>query len=184
LYVLPVAGAGAAKIAEHPFPAHSLVWSPDGARIAYVVENPAFVFGVPQLGNIAPSAIWVVPAAGGRAVQVTDRVQLNMSPAWTPDGKHLLFISNRGGRRDLYEVTLRDTGEPAGTPAPLTAGLNALTINLSKDGARLAYTVLNHEANIWSIPIPRRPPISISAASPVTSGNQAIEGIGVSPDGR
>jgi Tol biopolymer transport system component len=27
-----------------------------------------------------------------------------MSPAWMPDGKHLLFISSRSGRRDLYEI--------------------------------------------------------------------------------
>src|SRR5579862_6621833 len=183
VYVLALAESGAAKIVEHPFATHSLVWSPDGTRIAYVVENSAFIFGEPQLGNIAPSAIWLAPAVGGRAVQVTDRVHLNMSPAWAPDSKHLLFISDRGGRRDLYEVALLDSGEPAGPPALLTTGLNALNINLSKDGAKLAYSMLNHEANIWSIGIPPRPPASISAATPVTTGSQRIEGIGVSHDG-
>jgi Tol biopolymer transport system component len=183
VYVLPLDGAPAAKVAEHSVGTHSLAWSPDGARIAYVVENPGFVFGMSRIANIAPSAIWVVPAAGGRAVQVTDRVHLNMSPAWTRDSRRLLFISNRGGRRDLYEVALRPSGEPVGTPALLTTGLNAFTISLSHDGAKLAYTVLNHEANIWSIPIPARTPVSVQSATSVTTGNQAIEGIALSPDG-
>ncbi len=182
VYVLSLDGTPAVKIAEHPVDTHSLAWSQDGARIAYVVGNGNFVFGVGALANIAPSSIWVVPAAGGKAVQVTDRVHLNMSPVWTRDSQRLLFISNRGGRRDLYELALRASDEPAGTPALLTAGLNALTISLSNDGTKLAYTVLNHEANIWSIPIPTRPPVSVSTATSVTTGNQAIEGITLSPD--
>jgi Tol biopolymer transport system component/predicted Ser/Thr protein kinase len=184
VWVHTLAQGQAAKIAEHPFPTHSLAWSPDGARIAYVVENIDFLFGMPYLGNIAPSAVWVTGTAGGQAVQVTDRVHLNTSPTWMPDSKRLLFISNQSGRRDVYQLSLRDSGQPAGPPALLTTGLNALNISLSRDGSKLAYTVLNHEANIWSIPIPARPPVSASAATPVTTGSQAIEGIAVSRDGQ
>ncbi len=101
-----------------------------------------------------------------------------------PDSKHLLFISNQSGRRDVYQLALRDSGQSSGPPAPLTTGLNALNISLSRDGSKLAYTVLNHEANIWSIPIPVRPPVSVSAATAVTTGNQTIEGIAVSRDGQ
>jgi Tol biopolymer transport system component len=184
LYVQTLDGGGLVKVAAHPFLTHSLAWSPDGRRIAYVVENLNFVFGAPDMGNIAPSSIWVIPASGGTPVQITDRVHLNMSPTWTPDGKRLLFISNRGGRRDIYQIALRDSGEPSGDAALVTAGLNALTIDLSKDGSRLAYSVYATEANIWSIPIPDHPPASLSSASQVTFGSQSVEGISVSPDGK
>jgi len=184
IWVHTLAQGQAAKIAEHPFATHSLAWSPDGARIAYVVENTGFLFGMPSLGNIAPSAIWVVAADGGKAVQLTDRVHLNMSPTWMPDSKNLLFVSNRNGRRDVYQLALRDSGQPAGPPVQLTTGLNAMNVGISRDGSKLAYTVLNHEANIWSIPIPAHPPVNASAAIPVTTGNQAIEGIAISRDGQ
>jgi Tol biopolymer transport system component len=184
IWVHTLAQGQTVKIAEHPFPTHSLAWSADGARIAYVVENPSFLFAMPALGNIAPSAIWVVAGGGGKAVQLTDRVHLNMSPTWMPDSKNLLFVSNRNGRRDIYQLALRDSGQPAAPPVQLTTGLNAMNISISRDGSKLAYTVLNHEANIWSIPIPAHPPVSASAAIPVTTGNQAIEGIAVSRDGQ
>ena len=44
---------------------HSFAWSPDGARLAFVVGNAAFVYAPNAIGNIAPSSVWVVSAAGG-----------------------------------------------------------------------------------------------------------------------
>jgi TolB protein len=184
LYILSVTTGQTAKVAEHPGGLHSLVWSPDGARIAYVVGGYIYLFGIPLFGHIAPSAVWVVSATGGQDVELTDQIHLNMSPTWMPDSKHLLYVSNQNGRRDVFQLALRDSGGPAGPPVPLTTGLNALNISLSRDGSRLAYTVLHHEANIWSIPIPARPPVSASAATPVTAGDQVIEGIAVSRDGQ
>jgi Tol biopolymer transport system component len=66
----------------------------------------------------------------------------------------------------------------------LTTSLNAHTISVSSAGDRLAYSTFTHTANIWSIKIPKDGPISISEAQPVTTGNQTIEGIGVSHDGK
>jgi Tol biopolymer transport system component len=48
----------------------------------------------------------------------------------------------------------------------------------------VAYGTLTLSSNIWSIPVPDRPPISIRHAVPVTSGSQIIEGVTVSRDGR
>ena len=73
------------------------------------------------------------------------------------------------------------------SPGPLvrlTTGLNAYTISMSVDGKKLAYSVFTYTANIWSIRIPKGEAISISEAQPVTEGNQAIEGISVSPDSK
>ncbi|MCX6575028.1 MAG: protein kinase, partial [Candidatus Aminicenantes bacterium] len=183
IWVRPLDGGEPAKTAEAYEP-HSLAWSLDGSKIAYVSGNSGFVFGSPFLGNIAPCSVWVASAKGGNPVRVTDDKSLNVSPAWMPDGRHLLYVSNEKGGRDVYLASLDSQGKPVGPSVRLTTGLNAHTITLSSAGDKLAYSEFTHTANIWSIRIPKDKPISISEAQPVTTGNQAIEGIDVSPDGK
>ncbi|HEY3012620.1 MAG TPA: protein kinase [Gemmatimonadales bacterium] len=183
LYTRPLDGGASHRIAT-AFELHSPAWSPDGRWIAYVSGNRDFVSATAYFGNLAPSAVWLAPAAGGRPIQLTDNRSLNTSPIWLPRGRQLLFVSNRDGGRDIYRLALRSSGEPRDTPRRLTTGLNAHSISLSGDGKRLAYSVYTETANAWSLPIPQREPVSISRATPVTTGNQIIETVSVSPDGR
>ena len=115
---------------------------------------------------------------------VTDNAALNVSPAWTPDGRRILFVSDRDGARDVYAVRLSSSGMPAGKPSRLTTGLNAHSISLSADGTRLAYSVYTSHANVWAIPIPTNGSVSVDRAIQVTTGNQTVEGMTLSPDGR
>ncbi len=165
------------------FSPHSLCWSPDGTRLAYVSGNPLFL-STKEMGNSAPSAIWVVSVNDGKAVQVTDNDYLNMNPVWQPDPRCLLFISNRSGIRDVHRIALKSSAEPEGPPVRLTTGLNAFSMSLSHDGKYLVYSAFANAANIWSIAIPDGAPVSVSEAEPVTSGNQTIEGLGMSADGQ
>jgi len=183
IYVHSVEEGKPRKIAE-AFEPYSLSWSPDGSKIAYVSGNPFFLFGRPFIGNIAPCSIWVVSIEKGAPVQLTDSRYLNVSPVWTPDGRNILFVTNQGGSRDVYQLPLKASAVPASSPIRMTTGLNAFTISLSADGKKLAYSVFTYSSNIWSIKIPEERAISISEAIPVTTGNQAIEGIGISPDGK
>src|SRR5712692_5400256 len=128
------------------FDPHSLRWSPDSRWLALVSGNAQFAVSAATFANKGPSAIVLVPAAGGAPVPVTDNAALNVSPAWTPDSRHILFVSNREGARDVYAVRLQGSGMPAGNPSRLTTGLNAHSISLSADGTRLAYSVYtSHE---------------------------------------
>jgi Tol biopolymer transport system component len=165
--------------------AYSPAWSPDGRWIAYVSGNSAYIYGGrSQLGNIAPSAIMVVPAEGGVPVQVAAGNALNLSPVWLPQGRRLLFVSNRDGGRDVYQVALSSSGKPEAPPDRLTTGLNAATISLTPDGRRLAYSAFAQTANVWSVPIPKGAAVSASTARAVTTGNEIIESIDVSSDGK
>jgi Tol biopolymer transport system component/DNA-binding SARP family transcriptional activator len=189
IHVRPVAGAPAKLITER-LAVHSLAWSPDGEWIAFVSGNPTFISGespwgsATNLGNIAPSSIWVVRARGGAPVQVTDARSLNTSPVWLPKGRALLFVSNREGSRDIYRVNLGASGTPAGQPVRLTTGLSAHTFSLSGDGAKLAYSVFTSTGNVWTVDIPEGEPVSVAEATPLTEGTQVIEGVSLSPVGR
>jgi TolB protein len=109
---------------------------------------------------------------------------VNLSPVWTPDGSHLLFISNRDGPRDVYAIAVDRAGRPGGVPERLTTGLGATSISLSADGARVAYSVYTARSNIFALPIVANGVVSGERATPMTTGNQVIESMSVSPDGR
>jgi Tol biopolymer transport system component len=159
---------------------NSPAWSPDGRWIAFVAGNPQYS----TYANLAPSAIWVIPAAGGTPVRITEDQPLNASPVWLPDSRSLLFVSTRDGGRDVYAVRLSDAGSPQGTPTRLTTGLDCHTISLSADGKRLAYAVLVETANVQAVELTPGRAVSLRSARPVTTGRQTTEGLSVSPDGR
>ncbi len=46
--------------------------------------------------------IFVCPTSGGKATRLTDRAANDHAPAWSPDGKKLIFSSDVGGFEDLY----------------------------------------------------------------------------------
>ncbi len=183
IYAAPLDGAAPRAVATG-WEVHSPAWSPDGRWIAFVSGNVQYI-STADLGNGATSSVWVVRASGGRPVRVTSNDFTNVSPAWTPGGA-LLFVSNRDGTRDVYQLSLAKSGSPAGAPVRLTTGLNALGIAMSLDGSHLAYASFRETLNVWTLPVPgsRSGGLSVSSARPVTTGDQIIENIGVSHDGR
>jgi Tol biopolymer transport system component len=183
LLVAPVDG-GPARLLATTFDLHSCVWSPTGKWIACVALNAESVLPGTTFGNLAPSALLVFPATGGAPIRLVEAKAFNQSPVWTPDGGQLLFVSNRDGPRDVYALLLSSSGRSRGALTRLTTGLGAISISLSADGRRLAYAVYTARANIWSLPIPSGAPITADRAVPVTSGNQVIESMHVSLDGR
>jgi Tol biopolymer transport system component len=182
IYVQPLGGGSPQKVAD-VIEAHSLRWSPDGSMLAFASGNQIFVFGTGFFGSVDPSSIWVVQLAGGAPVRVTTDEYLNISPVWWPDGKRLLFVSNRDGSRDVYQVAISGSGQPKGTPMRLTTGLEPHGIDLSADGTRLSYSVFTDVANLWSLEIPSGGTTSITEAVRVTSENQVIEFADLSMDG-
>jgi serine/threonine-protein kinase len=182
IYTVSAAGGEPRRLVEL-VDGHSPSWSPDGSRIVFVSGNPTFVYGTFVLGNIAPSALWTVSVRDGRSVRLTETTYLHMSPVWTSDGKSLVFVSNHDGRRDIYQVPVGSDGKASGERVRLTTGLNVHTVSLAGDASFLTYSVLQMNANIWSLDIPERGRATTAAAVPVTDGNQTIEGMAVSPDG-
>ena len=156
-------------------------WSPDDRLITFSTGNQQFFIG-DNVGNLAPSIIWVVRADGGEPVQISDATNLNVSPVFTPEGE-ILFVSSMGGNRDIYSQRIGSNLKPRGEPVRLTTGLNAHTISIDRSGKTLAYSVFNTIANLWSIPVSESL-VSDAQLHQITSGNQTIESGFASYDGK
>jgi eukaryotic-like serine/threonine-protein kinase len=170
------------RLVQSQEPLHSCHWSPNARWIACTSGNWVSVAPGMVYGNSAPSTIVIVDSRSGQLRELTDRSSSNQSPVWAPESRFLYFVSNRSGPFDIYALTIADDGAPSGAPVRLTTGLGAYSIALSSNGKHLAYTAYSARANIWSIAIPSEGVVDVSAATPVTTGNQVIEAMRVSRD--
>jgi Tol biopolymer transport system component len=184
LYAVSAGGDGTPRLLVEGPGLHSPRWSADGSKIAYVRGGETFTFGEEMLGNVSNSAIEIFLPDTGHTVRVTTGEWLDANPQWMPDNQTLLFISSRGGGRDVYMLRLTPAAQPEGEPVRLTSGLNAHGISLSADGKLLAYASYSPTANIWSVPIPETGVASIADAQQITFGNEKIEKLAISPDGK
>lgn len=74
-------------------PEESPAWSPDGTRIAFV----SLRLSMPQ--------VFVVPAQGGMAVQITQEVGGAFAPAWTHDGSSITYQAV-GATQQIVRISL------------------------------------------------------------------------------
>jgi Tol biopolymer transport system component len=148
-------------------------WSPHGDRIAY--------WGVHQGGQ---RDIWTVAASGGEPVAVTNDKSVDWNPVWSPDGRHLYFLSDRGGSMNLWRVPVDEsTGRPAGQPEPATLpSANSQHLNFSEDGRTLVYVEMNRRENTWLVAFD---PLTFSVTgqpAQITRGVRRYSNPEISPD--
>jgi dipeptidyl aminopeptidase/acylaminoacyl peptidase len=109
--------------------------SPDGARVAYVVEN--------NDGSGRPyGQLSVMTLADGKSVRFGKDQEPTGNPEWSPDGQSIAYRGSAGGKSGLV-VARPDGGgarfiaEMSGTNAPLPG--SGRTVAWSPDGKRLAF---------------------------------------------
>jgi Tol biopolymer transport system component len=177
LYTVSAHGGTPSSI---PLPPSGLVvgfsepaWSPDGERIVCT----GFV-----ATGVATSQIWSVRNDGTDPIPITRGKYYDLNPIWSSDGRQLFFISDRGGNKDVWWVSINARGKLIGFPRSLTTGAGVGAIALSRDGTKLAYSKVMERSNIWSIPIVRDRTFKLDEAEPLTSENHYIENLAISPD--
>ncbi|MBI4889875.1 MAG: PD40 domain-containing protein [Acidobacteria bacterium] len=91
--------------------------SPDGRYIAY---------DSPQSAEGAERDIFFIASDGSREVPLVRHPAHDTAPVWTPDGKRVLFFSDRNGSIGLWSVTV-GAGAAQGTPSLVHANAGQMT---------------------------------------------------------
>jgi dipeptidyl aminopeptidase/acylaminoacyl peptidase len=105
--------------------------SPDGKTVVYVVGE------VDLPGNKTSSSLWLAAADGKTPPhRLTNAAgKKDSHPRWSPDGKRILFESNRSGDGQLWVIDM-DGGEARKLTAISTEAGNGVW---SRDGANIAF---------------------------------------------
>lgn len=110
-----------------------LHFSPDGATLAYVEYSYGWDWQ-PHL--------WLLDTATGKARELTPTGKAERAPQWSADGKVLGFLSNRGGKTQVYTMPAQ-----GGEAAAVTAGKNGVeSFHFSPDGQAIAYLAKDDNA--------------------------------------
>ena len=179
LFRVPASGGTPEPI---PLPPHRLIigysepsFSPDGERLVCTgLTGP----------GITTTQIWSIRYDGTDPVEVTSGTTFDINPIWSADGKKLIFVSDRGGIKDVWYITVDEKGKPTASALPITVGVGVETIALSKDGSHLAYAKVADYSNICSIPIVHDSRIKLDEVQAITAENHFIELLSISPDGK
>lgn len=103
--------------------------SPDGKWVVYAVATPDMD------ANRNAGNIWLSAIGGGEAQQLTQSGK-DSSPAWSPDGKTIAFLSSRSGDSQIYLLSLE-----GGEARPITKlSTGADMVKWSPDGKTIAFT--------------------------------------------
>jgi Tol biopolymer transport system component/DNA-binding winged helix-turn-helix (wHTH) protein len=102
--------------------------------------------------------VYVIPSAGGKWIPITDGKYWDDKPRWSPDGKTIYFVSNRGGFFNVWGQHFDpDRGQTLGEAFPVTSfnrpnlmvpnDIQNVELSLGRD--RLAITAEQASGSIW-----------------------------------
>ena len=138
VYVMDIDGNNPRNLTNNPGKDWSPSWSPDGERIAFRSNRDGHF-----LNNVIPAyEIYVMDADGGNQLNLTKNPSDDSSPSWSPNGKRIVFTSNRDGKVKNFiptpEIYVMDAD--GGNPQNLTNDLNYdRSPSWSPDGKRIAF---------------------------------------------
>ena len=126
-------------------------YSPDGRWLAFHEVNE----GSEQQRE---TDVWILPAEGGRAIQLTHAVGTDAWPMWAPDGRSVYFVSERGGSANVWRQDVDpQSGLPRGEAQQVTSYTD-VTVMYPKPvdgGRRLAFALVRQTSVVHVAPSSR-----------------------------
>ncbi|MFZ0336724.1 MAG: hypothetical protein WAL45_01735, partial [Terracidiphilus sp.] len=113
--------------------------SPDGGQVAV------------ELGPHGSSNIWVYDLKRGTGSRLTFDPAGDLNPVWSPDGKRVLFSSNREGQYDIYQLAADGLGSTQ--PVFQSKDQNKELDDLSADGRYLVYDTGADHIGLRGLPL-------------------------------
>ena len=102
-----------------------IAFSPDGKYLAY---------DLPVNAESEQREIHVMTVDGGRETSLVAQPANDRVLGWSPDGKALLFASDRSGLSGVWSLPVAD-GKPRGEPELIRANINPSSLGLTRSGA-------------------------------------------------
>ena len=123
LFLVDAAGGGTRRLTDDPFADLQPAWSPDSNSIAFVTDRFTTRLSDLEFGEFR---LAVVEASGGavRPVAAFEDGR-HATPQWSPDGRDLLFVSDRAGAPNVYRVAAG--GGPVRQVTYETTGVSGIT---------------------------------------------------------
>lgn len=127
IMLFSVSGAQPRAIVALGHESEAFSLSPDGQWLAFDARD----VGEPPRRDVV-----VVPANGGPRVMIAGGPTDDLFPVWTPDGRALLFVSDRAGSSGLW-LQAMTAGRPVGAPRLLTGDLGRIAdpLGITASGA-------------------------------------------------
>ena len=173
IFVVNANGSGLRRVLEASAFINSLSWTPDGQNLIYVAAAilPGNVVG--------KNFIYRARAEGDSAPQlVFDDGKARFSPALSPDGRTLAYISDERdetGAGEIFVARLDGAGRATGTPRALTSDeLFKSSLRFAPNGQRLVYAIVPpnprarvqfNSVNLDGTPTPALPAFAYGAVS-------------------
>jgi Tol biopolymer transport system component len=159
---------------------HVASLSADGRFVAYeqyVTEPTGFVNQ--RQGEKLDRQIHAIAIDGSSDVPITRGAGVKRGPVWTPNGSHVLYVSNVTGTLDLWATPMRD-GKPSGEPVLVKKSVanDVETLGMSASGQYFFY---EGRIGVFKTSI-----VPVTASSPRTAAAQEAfigERPAWSPDG-
>ncbi len=158
LRVASVDGSGEEVLLSGLHAVRDPAWSPDGGKLAFLTDQGEGT----DLHRLvfAPLRVAIYDMATRTVTVPPGQLGLNTSPQWSPDGRSILFVSDRTGIANLYRLDL-DTGRSVRL-TNLLSGISGLVaespaVSVSRDGKRVAFTAFHRGGwDIFTVRDPRR----------------------------
>lgn len=146
LFVYELATKQLKNLTDDPFSDSDPVWSPDGKKIYFVSDRRENVsrnmlpanFKMIRF-NFRQQDVYSIDVENSTITRITnDEMSDESSPVVSPDGKKILYVSDRNGNGNVYERDL-----VSGQDRPITNSITGVyQLSLSADGNKLAFSAL------------------------------------------
>ncbi len=122
VWLMPASGGKARRLTDFPADVEDYAWSPDGKRLAIIARDPERPAGTAKPRNPPPIVterywfkedetgyldarrqhLYLFDLASGQSQILTPGQHDEHLPAWSPDGRHIAYVTKRGPDPDRH----------------------------------------------------------------------------------